>query len=292
VQENDPDLCYVAGRHGRFIVNRHDCYVSMSLVAYGEYSEAEWQFIRRFLSPGMVVMDIGANIGAFTVPMAKSVGQVLAFEPQPYAYELLRANIRLNQLENVSAFPFGLSSAEEQREAELPVYSQTGNFGGVCFLNTGKGLQAGFKRMDDVFKGPRLDFVKIDVEGMEPFVLRGGSVALKGFRPVLYVENHPGERSPALIHLLLDMGYRLWWHTPHYFNPDNYLKQSQNFYDGQLSVNMICLPVEQLDRLALVPPGLLPVSGPEHDLRKDGKIIISVSEEEKAALLLYSKANR
>ncbi|HVY12087.1 MAG TPA: FkbM family methyltransferase [Alphaproteobacteria bacterium] len=278
--ENTADLFLVNGRHGAFLVNRHDCYVGVSLIVYGEYSEAEWRMIDRFLEPGNVAMDVGANIGAFTVPMARKVGpagRVLCFEPQPYAAELLNLNLSANGLANVALHNFGLSSCQEQREAELPVYTKEGNFGGVCFINAGKGLAAEFKRLDDVFTLPRLDFIKLDIEGMENDMLMGAFSTLKRTKPVMYVENHPGPHSPLLIKTLFDLGYRLWWHTPYYFNPQNYLGQKENLYGGQLSVNMLCLPAERLELNARVPEGLIPIEKPEDSLRAaDGSLRTSL----------------
>jgi FkbM family methyltransferase len=277
--EADPDIGLVAARHGHFFVNRHDSYVGMSLLMYGEYCETEWQMIDRFISSGDTVMDIGANIGAFSIPMAKKTGpsgKVICFEPQPYAYALLEANIGMNKLRHVQAFPYGLSASEEKREAALPEYNQQGNFGGVCFVNNGHGLGAPFAPLDTVFHSSRLDFIKMDVEGMEADVLKGANGTIKRFRPVMYMENHPGERSPPLISALLALDYRLWWHTPYFYTPDNFFGQKENVYDRQANVNMVCLPVERLDLLQRIPAGLRLVSGPEDKLRENDAMLASL----------------
>jgi FkbM family methyltransferase len=278
--KNDPDLFYVQGRHGTFVVNRHDCYMGVSLIVYGEYSDAEWALFSRFIPKDAVVADIGANIGVFSIPMARRVGEkgrVLCFDAQPYACQLLQLNAQLNHLNNVQIFPCGLGARDEMREIEGLDYTRDGNFGGACFLHKGTGLRASFKKFDDVFQETRLDFLKIDVEGMEIDVLRGAHATLQRFRPALYMENHPGEHAAELIRTLLALGYRMWWHTPYYYNPDNFMKQTENLFEGQLSVNMLCVPMERVDLLRHVPPGLLAITEPEDDIRQNSGIRLSLA---------------
>ena len=72
-------------RHGKLMYLLNDAYIGRSLDVYGEYSEGEIDLFRQLLRPGDVAIDVGANIGALTVPMARLVqpgGAVVAFEPQ------------------------------------------------------------------------------------------------------------------------------------------------------------------------------------------------------------------
>ena len=74
----------------------HDAYIGAVLDRYGEFSPAEATLLAALLAPGDVAVDAGANIGCLTLAMAHSVGaggRVHAFEPQPAAFELLRANL-------------------------------------------------------------------------------------------------------------------------------------------------------------------------------------------------------
>jgi hypothetical protein len=64
--------------------------------------------------------------------------------------------------------------------------------------------------------------VKIDVERMEREVIEGVRALIERSRPFLYIENDRVEESAALISLIQDCGYRLWWHIPPLFNPDNF----------------------------------------------------------------------
>ena len=70
-------------------------------------------------------------------------------------------------------------------------------------------------------------------------------------RPVIYVENDREEQSAGLIGCLLGMNYRLWWHVPFLYNPDNFLANPENVYPGVVSFNMLCLPAEQAAQIAV-----------------------------------------
>src|SRR4051812_26232890 len=91
---------------GPMLYNRHDIYVGGSLAKYGEFSVAEQEVFAQMVRPGSVVVEVGANIGAHTVLLARLVGrdgEVHAFEPQRIVFQALCANLALNQCTNVFA---------------------------------------------------------------------------------------------------------------------------------------------------------------------------------------------
>src|SRR5262249_31324528 len=89
---------------------------------------------------------------------------------------------------------------------------------------------------------PACHLIKIDVEGMEGEVIAGAEQTIRRFRPVLYMENDRPEQSVALIRQVLDLGYRLYWHLPPLFNPQNYFRVAENVFGRIVSVNMLGLP--------------------------------------------------
>lgn len=266
----------IAGRHGQFIINQNDIYVGTSLLEYGEYCEVEWKFFSRFLKEGAIVIDAGANMGALAVPMARAVGpsgKVYAFEPQPLILACLKATAQLNNLPQLIAMPQGLGEEPDTLETALPDYEAFDSFAGLSLLGGGKGLVAEIVRMDDIFKDDRLDFIKMDIEGMEVAALKGAAATFKKHQPVLYIENDKVEQSAALIALLQGWGYRMWWHTTPMYNPDNFRGVATNIYqleNGQSvhNINMICLPPSRPELEALIPSTLIRVTGPEHTLRE------------------------
>lgn len=86
-----------------------------------------------------------------------------------------------------------------------------------------------------------MDLVKIDVEGMEADVLKGGEGLLKRFKPLLYVENDRLEKSETLTRLIASFDYRMYWHLPPLFNPDNFFANRENSYLNVVSANMLCV---------------------------------------------------
>src|SRR4029079_15801221 len=85
----------------------------------------------------------------------------------------------------------------------------------------------------------RCNFLKIDVEGMELAALRGARRTIEKFRPILYVDNHRREKSPAIIEFLQSLDYVLYWHIAPLFDPDNYYPNAENVFGGAASVNML-----------------------------------------------------
>src|ERR1043165_865505 len=98
-------------RYGTMMYLRKDMYVGRSFAEYGEYSEGEVDIFRQVLRPGDLALDIGANLGSHTLPLAQFVGPtggVYAFEPQRILFQILCGNVALNEIGNVRALPFAL----------------------------------------------------------------------------------------------------------------------------------------------------------------------------------------
>ena len=265
----------VETRHGRFLANPNDHYIGRALIEYGEFSEREWELLAQLAPPNAYVIEIGANIGAHTVSLAKAVGprgHVVAFEPQPVLFQNLCANLALNGLTNVQAINAGCGEAEASLSFPRINYSQLGNFGGIPLDNLPPDPQSPFRvpvrPLDEMVDLRALHLIKIDVEGMEAAAIRGARGLIAAHRPLLYVENDRVEKSAELIALIESLDYRAWWHTPTYFNADNFAGREDNIYGGVISVNMLCAPKER----PVTAPGLKPVDGSRwHPLAKLGE---------------------
>lgn len=242
----DKDIALISGRDGYFLINRNDVYVGKAIEIYGEYNSLEAEIFPFLLNPGDIVIEAGANIGSHTVGIAKRVGEsgkVFAFEPQRACYSLLVAQLALNQLDNVHAYNEGLGAVDSIMSLPKTDYRQKGNFGGISLeaANTDAHEKVHVRRLDDLFVNLPVKLIKIDVEGMEKQVLEGARNLINNKKPILYVENDRVEKSSALIEYLLEMGYRLWWHIPPLFNPNNFFAVSDNIYGDVASFNMLCI---------------------------------------------------
>jgi len=244
----------VRGRHGLFLANPHDRFIGRALIEYGEFSERQWQVFKRFTHKNDVVIDVGANIGGHTVSFAKQVGiggAVWAYEPQPAVFQNLCANISLNALMNVKTFNAGCGAQDDEINIPHINYSRDYNYGSISLEemeeeNKRLGDAAAWQnipvlKLDDHFNGDRLDFIKIDVEGMEIDVLQGAKNIITTFKPVLYVENDREDKSEELVSFILDCGYDAWWDRPMLFNPDNYANRLDNVLGNFRTTNMLCI---------------------------------------------------
>jgi FkbM family methyltransferase len=231
-------------RHGAMMYLPADLFVGRSLDLYGEFSEGEVALFAQIVKPGMLVVDVGANIGAHTVFFAKAVGpggRVIAVEPQRILYQMLCGNLSLNAIGNTFAQHAGLGSAPGSILVPPLNYGANFNFGGLSLGDFKEGEQVAVTTLDALAL-PGCHLVKIDVEGMEAQVLQGARETLAHHRPILYVENDRPEKSAALIALLFELGYRLFWHLPPLFHADNFAGRVENVFAGIVSINMVGIP--------------------------------------------------
>ena len=234
-------------RYGSMLYNPHDIYIGRSLERYGEYSGLELNLFHQFLRPGDVAVDAGAHIGVHSLAFARLVGpegMVHAFEPQPALFQLLCANLALNSLTNARCHPMALGAAPGTVRVPPIRYDLDGNFGGLSPAQFDQGEKVALATLDQTLELERLRLIKVDVEGMEQEVLAGAAKLIARYRPVLYVENDRLDQSPGLIGFIMSLGYRLFWHCPPLFNPDNFAGCGEDIFPGIVSANMLCLPAE------------------------------------------------
>jgi FkbM family methyltransferase len=189
----------------RFVmwVDLHDAYVSHGCLN-NNWEPEETSFFISSLRKGDVVLDIGANIGWFTLVAAKHIGpsgQVHAFEPRPETARMLKRTIADNDLRSiVHVWEYALSDKAEG--LFLTWGSNTDNPGG-SFLSGMQGSDirpAGHDvapviacKLDDILPGIAPDIIKIDVEGAEPMALAGAKEALARKRPTILSELFPAQ---------------------------------------------------------------------------------------------------
>jgi hypothetical protein len=117
-------------------------------------------------------------------------------------------------------------------------YAGAGNFGGVSLEGQTHGENVPLLTVDQLGL-TACHLIKIDVEGMESDVLAGTEQTMRQHRPIVYVENDREAKSAALIEQLFALDYRLYWHLPPLFNPNNFLNEAKNLFPGIVSANML-----------------------------------------------------
>ena len=188
------------------------------------YMHRNWEttiaaILEQKLERGGTFIDIGANIGYFSLEAATLVGEggrVIAFEPLPFLAEQLRTSIQLNGFSNIDVRQLALGDSVGEQKIEL----QRGNIGGsslVKELDSGHFETVKVARLDDELAGiDRVDLIKIDVEGYEYEVLKGAQAVLQKHQPTLVMEFSPNvyrRRDPNMARdillLLVNAGYSL-----------------------------------------------------------------------------------
>jgi FkbM family methyltransferase len=228
---------------GYLLYNPNDTYVGRSVEHYGDYQREELKFFSDYVKPGDTVLDIGANIGTHTLWFANRVGskdegRVLAFEPQRLVYQTLCANMALNSVVCVDCKHMGVGSA--QKIVKVPILDPDveNNFGGLSIKEQDQGEDVAVVPIDHINLS-RCDFIKIDVEGMEPEVLMGGLKTIYNHKPVIYMEVDRGENTPLVAEIMDSLGYEMNMHTPPLHSPDY---EQENIFGETVSINAICTP--------------------------------------------------
>lgn len=182
--------------HGRFIVNRHcDGQIDYLAKTGAPHIQREIETILTIvacLPEGSVTIDAGANVGLISVPIANAVkpkgGAVLAFEPQQPLYHALCGTRVLNDLMNLAPFNMALGSADGLIRMPKIDYSTPQDFGIVSLKDGTEDGPAVQIRAIDGLGLPRLDLLKIDVEGFEVEVLAGARETLRDNQPWCWLE--------------------------------------------------------------------------------------------------------
>jgi FkbM family methyltransferase len=170
-------------------------------VLQGSYEPDETSLIRRVVRPGMHVIDIGANIGYYTIMTAAIVGptgRVDSFEPVDQSFQLLKRSVDRNEFNQfVHLHHIALSSTE--RQVRMRYDENSTNMGGA-YMEYGEAILPSFPEcpvaeeivqastLDRIIDGRNIDFIKIDVEGAEPIVLEGANKVLERSRPTILME--------------------------------------------------------------------------------------------------------
>ncbi len=215
-------LARLAGRHRAdglpdLAVPAFD-HVGRQVVVWGRYEREELALLLRCAAPhlvgrGGVCLDVGANVGNHALAFAPHFHRVLAFEPHPRTAALLRANAMLAA--NVEVLELALSDHDGRALLAAPA----GNAGMAKLQGEGasSGTPVALRRLDGLAQltAQRVAMIKIDVEGHEAAVLRGGAELLRRDRPVVVFEQTPdgigddGDCEP--LRLLREAGYAEFW---------------------------------------------------------------------------------
>ncbi|WP_446904670.1 FkbM family methyltransferase [Burkholderia sp. YIM B11467] len=228
--------------HGPFVINRHCALQAEALIKTGRpHIQGELDVMMPVidqLPDGAIAVDGGANAGLVCVPIAHRLrergGRVYAFEPQRTLFQALGGTVALNQLDNLHLLNMGLASANGTMKVPEVDYGQDADFGQVSLVDAhaAGGTPTPVVRLDSLGL-PRLDFLKLDIEGMEIDALHGARQLIETHLPWCWIEYWKVGEAP-IIATFAGLDY--------------------TFYriDG---LNMLCVPNPRWDRQRLIITG-------------------------------------
>jgi len=167
-------------------------YGGRGVYVFGDSLEPELYSLQHFLGPGQVFVDVGANVGVFTVKAAKEVGSeglVIAIEPFVETAFRLSQNVQANAYRNVRVRNFCIG--RNTGHARLHLNKNKPNSFSLVPRGDAESISVLSVSLDDLCRWEnleRLDYLKIDAEGAEAAVLEGGQETLSRFRPIVQVE--------------------------------------------------------------------------------------------------------
>jgi FkbM family methyltransferase len=190
VRFSEKDIAYIPLHGFLLAVDTADTSVSCPL-AKGDYEPHLRTFYQNRLKPGMTVVDVGANIGLYTMLAAQLVGssgRVISFEPNSENCRLILLSINKNRFNNVTLFPLALSD-----QAGYTFFTTALGSNGILLptnesvLNDSSCIVISTIKMED-FISQKVDFIKVDVEGAEGLVIKGCRKLIEKHRPVVTSE--------------------------------------------------------------------------------------------------------
>ena len=230
-----------ATNHGSLILNRNDYRMTDEKNGYGvgfqllntsSFDQSEVDFAlgllslrRQYFGAGVVAFDCGANVGVHTIEWAKHMhgwGSVIAIEAQERIYYALAGNVAINNCLNATAIWGAVGQSNEKIKVPVPDYLLPSSFGSLELKQNANNEYIGQKidyseanmvsvqqRTIDAFDFQRLDFIKIDVEGMELDVLTGGVSVIQKHKPLMMIEIIKSDRS-QIETLLMSWDYEIF----------------------------------------------------------------------------------
>lgn len=190
--------------------------IGRSFAVSGAYEEAgvaavEWFCKQNIIknSNGSIFIDIGANIGTYSLALSSSFETILAFEPHPVVNQVLSLNKEINGFDNINIQPYGLSNID----AEVTLYEPIRNAGGASLEHTGLDvsytvqIKHASTIINQLKRDNKVSFIKMDVEGHELMVMQGLKELLIEDQPVVAFEANDLDRNEQLLAFMKSVGY-------------------------------------------------------------------------------------
>lgn len=234
--------------HGNMHTVPGDLVISRSLELYGEWARQELDLLKEFIAPGAHVLDIGSYIGTHTVAFARFVGsqgKVYAFEPRQEIFQVLCNNLAENQCAQVQAFNMGVSDQSGKTLLGPLDLNASANFGGLelhrAVIEEAGAYTVGITTIDEL-RIARVDFMKIDVEGMERSVLDGSLKTIQDLKPAIYCECNSVDSGTRILDFANAIGYAVFGFLFDAYSKENFNQHCVNIFGDAKELGLLLLP--------------------------------------------------
>lgn len=167
-------------------------YIDQRIIETGIYEKDSTEVVRKIIKTGDFVLDIGANIGYYTILFSRLVGDsgvVFCFEPTKLYRDVLLRNIESNNITNCKILEFGLSNKEKECQIYITDSTATLHLPGENVPYDNEKII--LRRLDDISSSlglSKINFIKVDIDGDEPAFLEGAWKTIQAFKPTILLE--------------------------------------------------------------------------------------------------------
>ena len=206
--EDNKNLKTINTQFGKIVININDQFIGKSFLNQKYWGLQDIEIISKIIEfkckkkNKIVFYDVGANIGTHSIALSnifKNKIVIRAFEAQSNIYEMFNQSIKINNLNNIELYHNAVSDKNDEIiRIDLPDYSKQNNFGGLELLKPFQNSDNAQMQKSGIFEdiksikldifNEEVDFIKIDVEGMENLVLKGSKNLIVNHRPFLFME--------------------------------------------------------------------------------------------------------
>jgi len=174
----------------------------------GTYELDKQLLFQKYIKPGMVIFDVGSNVGLYTLLfsfLTGKAGKIFSFEPVPRNIHFLKKHIELNKLNNTIVIEKAVSDVITKLKFSLSSNPTMGH------LSEEGEIEVETITLDEFIKqgNPLPDIIKMDIEGAEHSALIGATELLKNKKPVIFLATHSSELKAKCLKLMAEFGYSI-----------------------------------------------------------------------------------
>jgi FkbM family methyltransferase len=230
---------FIEMRHGTLQYFPDQGVEAESIGWYGEYLQAQLEVLGRLVKPGSVMMEVGAGVGAHSLRLARLVGtgHLFLYEPRPIVQRVLRQNLGVNKISNVTVLRHSVGRLVEFDRAALDARPESGE------TRSGPASSPKTETIDEL-QLEQLHWLKINNNTSAADVLGGASETIWRLRPMLLVSAQDPQSVKIAQARVEEFSYHCWRVDTPLFNADNYNARDTDIFDGHSVSALLAIPEE------------------------------------------------